>query len=112
MEFNQSRGLKTLNRNITRRALVRNGLITGALIPVTGFFTNRLAIAAPAALDPSDPTAKALGYVTKSAKPGQQCDNCAQFQGKVGDSQGACTLFPGKTVTSGGWCMTWAKKPG
>jgi hypothetical protein len=111
VEFNQSRGLKTMNRNITRRALVRGGLITGALIPVTGFFTNRLAIAAPAALDPSDPTAKALGYVTKSAKPGQQCDNCAQFQGKAGDSQGACTLFPGKTVTSGGWCMTWAKKP-
>jgi hypothetical protein len=100
-----------MNSNITRRALVRGGLITGALIPVTGLFINRLAIAAPVALDSTDPTAKALGYVPKSAKPDQLCDNCSQYQGKSGDSQGACTLFPGKTVTSGGWCMTWAKKP-
>jgi High potential iron-sulfur protein len=99
-----------MNKNMTRRALVRGGLITGALIPVTGLFINRLAIAAPAALDPSDPTAKTLGYVTKSAKPDQQCNNCSQFQGKPGDAEGGCTLFPGKTVTSGGWCMTWVKK--
>ncbi|MDP9008461.1 MAG: high-potential iron-sulfur protein [Pseudomonadota bacterium] len=100
-----------MHSNISRRALVRGGLITGALIPVTALLFNRLAIAAPAALDPTDPTAKALGYVPKSAKPGQQCDNCAQFQGKSGDAQGACTLFPGKTVASGGWCTTWVKKP-
>ena len=99
-----------MNKNMTRRALVRSGLITGALIPVTGLFINRLAIAAPAALDTSDPTAKALGYVTKSAKPDQQCNNCSQYQGKSGDSQGGCTLFPGKTVASGGWCMSWVKK--
>ena len=103
---------ETMNRNITRRALVRGGLITGALIPVTGLFINRLGIAAPVALDSTDPTAKALGYVQKSAKPGQQCDNCSLYQGKSGDSQGPCTVFPGKTVASGGWCMTWAKKPG
>ena len=99
-----------MNKNMTRRALVRGGLITGALIPVTGLFINRLAIAAPPALDLSDPTAKALGYVTKSAKPDQQCDNCSQFQGKSGDAQGGCTLFPGKTVASAGWCMSWVKK--
>lgn len=99
-----------MNRNMTRRALVRGGLITGALIPVTGLFLSRLAGAAPEALDPSDPTAKTLGYVTKSAKPDQQCDNCSQFQGKSGDSQGVCTLFPGKTVASSGWCMSWVKK--
>ena len=103
---------ETMNSKISRRALVRGGLITGALIPVAGLFINRLAIAAPAVLDPSDPTAKALGYVQKSAKPGQQCDNCSLYQGKSGDSQGPCTVFPGKTVASGGWCMTWAKKPG
>ena len=99
-----------MNRNMTRRALVRGGLITGALIPATGLFLNGWATAAPVALDPSDPTAKALGYVTKSAKADQQCDNCAQYQGKSGDAQGGCTIFPGKTVTSGGWCMTWVKK--
>jgi hypothetical protein len=99
-----------MNRNMTRRALVRGALVTGSLIPVTGFFINKLAIAAPAALDPSDPTAKTLGYVTKSAKPDQKCENCSQFQGKSGDSEGACTIFPGKSVASGGWCMSWVKK--
>jgi hypothetical protein len=100
-----------MNSNMTRRTLVRGGLITGALIPIAGLFVNGPAVAAAAPLDPSDPTAKALGFVAKSAKPDQQCGNCAQFQGKSGDSQGACTLFPGKTVPSGGWCMSWAKKP-
>jgi hypothetical protein len=104
------RGSRLMNSHITRRALVRGGLITGALIPIAGFLVNKVAIAAPAALDPSDPTAKTLGYVTKSAKADQQCNNCAQFQGKSADSQGNCTLFPGKTVASGGWCMSWVKK--
>ena len=53
-----------MNRNMTRRALVRGGLITGALIPTPGLFLNEWATAAPVALDPSDPTAKALGNVT------------------------------------------------
>ena len=100
-----------MNKNMTRRALVRGGLITGALIPVTGLFINSVAFAAPAALDPSDPTAKALGYVTKSAKPDQKCGNCSLFQGNSGDSEGPCTIFPGKSVVSGGWCMSWVKKP-
>jgi hypothetical protein len=100
-----------MNRNMTRRALVKSGLIAGALIPVTGLFINRVAFAAPAALDPSDPTAKTLGYVTKSAKADQQCSNCSQFQGKSGESEGGCTVFPGKSVASGGWCMSYVKKP-
>lgn len=99
-----------MNKIMTRRALVRGGLVTGALISISGLFLNRFATAAPQALDPSDPTAKTLGYVTKSAKPDQQCANCSQFQGKSGDSQGVCNLFPGKTVASGGWCMSWVKK--
>jgi hypothetical protein len=100
-----------MNKKMTRRALVRGALVSGALIPVTGIFINKLAIAAPAALDPSDPMAKALGYVTKSAKPDQKCDNCSQYQGKSGDSEGACIIFPGKSVAAGGWCMSWVKKP-
>jgi hypothetical protein len=99
-----------MNRNMTRRALVRNGFITGALLPVGALFSCRMAIAAPTALDPGDPTAKTLGYVTKSAKPDQQCDNCSQFQGKSGDAQGGCTIFPDKSVAAGGWCMSWVKK--
>jgi hypothetical protein len=100
-----------MSRKMTRRTLVRGGLFVGAFVPVAGLFIDGLATAAPTALDPSDPTAKALGYVTKSAKPDQQCGRCSQFQGKSGDSQGPCTLFPGKSVDSGGWCMSWVKKP-
>jgi hypothetical protein len=74
------------------------------------------------ALDPSDPTAKALGYVNDSTKvdaatnpthkPDQKCGTCAQFQGKPGDARGGCNIFAGHSVSSGGWCKVWAKKPG
>jgi High potential iron-sulfur protein len=99
-----------MNRAITRRTLVRGGLIAGALVPTAGLFVNFAAYGVSPALDPSDPTAKALGYVTKSAKPDANCANCLQFQGKSGDATGPCTIFAGKNVSSSGWCMSWAKK--
>lgn len=99
-----------MNRTITRRTLVRGGLIAGALVPTAGLLVNFAAHGASPALDPSDPTAKALGYVAKSAKPDANCGNCLQFQGKAGDAMGACTIFAGKNVASTGWCMSWAKK--
>ena len=99
-----------MNGNITRRAVVKGGLVASALVPVAGLFINAAARGEPAALDPSDPTAKALGYVTKSAKPDANCANCSQFQGKAGDATGTCTIFAGKSVASAGWCMSWVKK--
>ena len=71
---------------------------------------NASAFAQAAALDPNDPTAKALGYVAASATPGQKCSGCAQFQGKAADATGGCTIFAGKTVSAGGWCKSWSKK--
>jgi len=99
-----------MNGNITRRAIVKGGLITSALFPVAGLFINAAAHGESAALDPSDPTAKTLGYVTKSAKPDSNCANCSQFQGKAGDATGPCAIFSGKNVASAGWCMSWVKK--
>lgn len=99
-----------MNRTLTRRTLVRSGLIAGALVPTAGLFANFAAFSASPALDPNDPTAKALGYVTKSAKPDASCGNCLQFQGKAADATGPCTIFSGKNVASTGWCMSWAKK--
>ena len=96
---------------MTRRALVKRGLMTGAVIPVTGLLIGHAAFAASPALDPNDPTAKALGYVTKSPKPDATCANCNQFQGKTGEAQGPCIIFPGKDVAAAGWCMSWVKKP-
>jgi hypothetical protein len=97
-------------RNITRRTLVQRGLIASALVPVAGLFISTAGYSESPALDSSDATAKALGYVTKSAKPDASCANCSLFQGKAGDAMGPCTIFPGKSVASAGWCMSWAKK--
>lgn len=68
----------------------------------------------------TDAQAKALGYVADAAKAdkakfpkfaaGQQCGNCALFQGKAGLASGPCPLFAGKQVAAKGWCSAYAKK--
>jgi High potential iron-sulfur protein len=107
-------------QKISRRAIVKGGLIAGALLPAVGLVSREAAAAALPPLDPSDPTAKALGFVTDSSKvdakkyptykPTQKCANCAQFQGKPTDATAACTIFAGKSVPQGGWCQVWAQK--
>ena len=72
------------------------------------------------ALDPQDPQALALGYVAVADKidkakypnytAGQQCANCALFQGKAGDASGPCAIFAGKAVLATGLCSAYAKK--
>ncbi len=71
-------------------------------------------------LDPTDPTAKALGYTNDAKsvdakafamyKPGSLCSNCMQFQGKAGDAWGPCSIFAGKQVAANGWCQVYVKK--
>jgi|SRR5450631_3975382 High potential iron-sulfur protein len=97
--------------NITRRALVIRALIGGSIIPITQTLFSSVTLAESPSLDPNDPTAKALGYITQSTKPGEKCSNCSQFQGNAASAQGPCTIFPGKSVAAAGWCMTWVKKP-
>jgi hypothetical protein len=106
---------------MSRRALVKSGLIAGTFIPAMGFAVNSNAAAALPALDPKDPTAMALGFVTDASKvdaaanatykPTQKCSNCAQYQGKAGDATAGCNIFAGKSVPAGGWCKVWAAKP-
>ena len=100
-----------MNDKITRRSLVKSAAVLSFVFPATGILFSGTANAQVPPLDPSEVTAKALGYVTKSPKPESKCDNCTQFQGKAGDAQGPCTIFPGKSVAAAGWCMSWAKKP-
>ena len=57
-----------MDRVITRRALVKGGLIAGALVPVAGLFISVAAYADLPALDPSDPAARGRDYVAKSVK--------------------------------------------
>lgn len=97
-----------MNSVITRRALVKRGLIAGALVPVAGLFIGGKAYADLPALDPNDPAARGRDYVTKSAKSIAYCGNCSLYK-KMGDSVGSCALFPGKSVEFAGWCSGWVK---
>jgi hypothetical protein len=102
---------KMRNEKLSRRVLLNQAIAAVAFFP--GFVLTRQAIGAAATpLDPADPTAKALAYAEASAKPDQKCANCAQYQGKAGDSRAGCSIFPEKTVAAAGWCSVWAKKAG
>jgi hypothetical protein len=62
----------------------------------------------------------ALGYVADAKRvdtkkfpkfaAGQDCTNCALYQGKATDKAAGCPLFAGKQVAGAGWCSAWAKK--
>jgi hypothetical protein len=109
-----------MQRKISRRAIVKSGLIVVAVLPAAGLLSRSAAAAALPPLDPSDPTAKALGFVNDVSKvdakkyptfkPTQKCGTCAQFQGKPTDATAACTIFAGKSVPMGGWCQVWAQR--
>jgi hypothetical protein len=75
---------------------------------------------AQALVEEKDPQAVALGYVADAKRvdvkkfpkfaAGQNCTNCALFQGKATDKSGGCPLFGAKHVAGAGWCSAWAKK--
>jgi hypothetical protein len=109
-------------KKLSRRTLVKGGLITLAWVPVAGLVAQPTRAADLTPLDPNDPTAKSLGFVADASKvdaaangtykAGQKCGTCAQFQGKPGDARGGCNIFTGHSVPQGGWCKVWAQKPG
>jgi hypothetical protein len=109
-----------MQNKMSRRAMVKSGLIAGALVPALGLLGNQSgAAAALPPLDPSDPTAKSLGFTTDASKvdasanptykAGQKCGTCAQYLGGSAAS-GGCNIFAGHSVPSGGWCRVWAQK--
>jgi hypothetical protein len=69
---------------------------------------------------PTDPAARALGYVedTRMAdakkfpqyQPTQACGNCRQFTKQEGSEYGPCLIFPGKVVHETGWCGAYQAK--
>jgi anaerobic selenocysteine-containing dehydrogenase len=75
---------------------------------------------AQALVDEKDGQAAALGYVADAKRvdtkkypkfaAGQNCSNCALYQGKAADKAGGCPLFGSKQVAAAGWCSAWAKK--
>jgi High potential iron-sulfur protein len=77
-------------------------------------------VQAQAMVADTDPQATALGYKSEASKvdkakyakyaAGQECSNCALYQGKPGSAAGGCPLFAGKQVSAKGWCSAYAKK--
>lgn len=69
-----------------------------------------------------DPTATSLGYVHDATtvdtakygryEAGQQCSNCALYQGDADAEWAGCSIFPGKAVKGTGWCSVYAPKAG
>jgi hypothetical protein len=111
----------TVQNKVTRRAVVKGGLLLSAIVPALGLIGNTGAATADLPpLNPKDPAAVTLGFVDDVSEvdaaanptyaPGQKCANCEQFQGKPIDARGGCVLFPGKSVPGSGWCKVWRKK--
>lgn len=112
-----------MSKKITRRGVVKGGLMAGAIVPALGWIGYA---AAPSGtdlppLDPKEPAAVTLGFVNDAAKvdaaanpryaAGQSCANCEQFIGKPSVARGGCVLFPGKSVPAAGWCKVWRITP-
>jgi hypothetical protein len=109
-----------MGKSITRRTVVKHGLMAGTAISALGPIGSGPSGAADLPpLDPKDPAAVTLGFVNDSthvdvsANPmyahGQTCVTCQQYQGKPADARGGCILFPGKSVPAAGWCKVWRK---
>ena len=111
-----------MQNKVTRRAVLRGGLVFSAIVPALRLIGNaRAATADLTPLDPRDPAAVTLGFVDEVSKvhaaanptyaASQTCANCQQFLGKPSDTRGGCVLFPGKSVPAAGWCKVWRPKP-
>lgn len=101
-----------MNQSLPRRVFLMTLAASGAALST--------AAQAQAMLDEKDAQAIALGYVADAKRvdvkkfpkfvAGQNCTNCALYQGKASDKVGGCPLFGAKQVAGPGWCSAWAKK--
>ena len=108
-----------MRHTTSRRDFIQRALWAGALPPI--LFAGRAEAAELTPLDPSDPTAKGLGFVPDASKvdakangtfkAGQHCGACAQYQGRAGDVGGGCVIFAGHSVPASGWCQAWSQRP-
>ena len=101
-----------MNQTIARRVFLITLAASGAALATR--------VQAQVLVDEKDAQAVALGYVADAKRvdvkkypkfaAGQNCANCALYQGKAGDKAGGCPLFAGKQVAATGWCSAWTKK--
>jgi hypothetical protein len=96
----------------SRRRFVRKLLLGAALVPLAAVRPTTGHAADLPLLSPDDPDAKKVKYTedatkVKSAVKGNNCANCALYEGTYQSAQGPCQLFPGKHVKAAGWCSSW-----
>lgn len=101
-----------MNRPLPRRVFLMTLAVSGAALSARA--------QAQALVDEKDAQAVTFGYVAQAERvdtkkypkfaAGQNCANCALYQGKAADKAGGCPLFAGKQVAAAGWCNAWAKK--
>jgi hypothetical protein len=108
---------------ISRRDWMKRALLASTLVPALGLIGRKShAEGGLTPLDPKDPAAKSLGFVTDASKvdakafptfkKGQRCGTCAQYQGKPTDPTAGCNIFAGHSVPTGGWCKVWVQRSG
>jgi hypothetical protein len=98
-------------RNFVLNALPVTAVLLGAAGPV---------LSQPARLEETDTLATSLGYKHDATRvdvkkfsayaAGRNCANCQLFQGKPGETWGACGAVGGKLVNAKGWCAAWNKR--
>jgi hypothetical protein len=103
-----------------REILKRGSIALVSLAAMTHALHSRAQAKALPRLAENDTQAAALGYKhdAKKAdakkfanwKPGQDCDDCAQWEGKKNDAWAPCKIFPGKAVNAKGWCSAFQPK--
>lgn len=101
-----------MNLSLPRRVFLMTLAASGAALATRA--------QAQALVDEKNPQAVALGYVADAKRvdakkfpkfvAGQNCTNCALYQGKATDKAAGCPLFAGKQVAGPGWCSAWAKR--
>ena len=101
-----------MNQPVPRRVFLMTLAASGAALATHA--------QAQSLVDEKDAQAAALGYVAEAKRvdvkkfpkfvAGQNCTNCALYQGKATDKAAGCPLFAGKQVAAAGWCSAWAKK--
>jgi hypothetical protein len=102
----------------TRRRFIQ--WVPAAGVAVASAHARAQAQAQAPMVDPNDPQAKALGYVTDATKvdkskypkyqSGQHCAVCQLYQGPASAQTAPCTIFAGKRVVGPGWCSAFVPK--
>ena len=119
-------------RSLTRREIIEKAAVAGVALGLSGLIIGCEAdpkpVASPTPTPPAEKPAAPAGnacedvsaltepekkgreglmYVSKTAKPDQDCAGCNFF--KTGAPCGTCTLVKGP-IAAEGWCSAWVKK--